>query len=117
METKKHPNLELTNKRSMLFNLALMISISIVLFAYVWKYKNVERIPFSAIEIETWDDTPDMPLTTQQLPPPPITAPIIIEILDNGILKKEIPKIQEPFIYSDHIPKNQSPTKYSKTVL
>jgi periplasmic protein TonB len=93
METKKLPHLELTSKRPMLLNLALLISVSIVLFAFEWKSSKEERSAFSAIQMQIWDDTPDIPITIQELPPPPISSPILIEIDDNEILEKEIPNI------------------------
>ncbi|WP_373522279.1 energy transducer TonB [Aquiflexum sp.] len=93
METKKHPQLELTDKRSLFFNLALVISISLVLFAFEWKSPKEERSPFSAIELELWDNTPDIPITVQELPPPLVSSPIIIEIDDDAIITKDIPNI------------------------
>jgi hypothetical protein len=78
--------------------------------------KKIERTPFTALKMEIWDKT-DMPLTIQKLPPPTKPTLIICEIPDNVILEKEITQIQEPFANSDPIPKNQSATKYSTTVL
>lgn len=102
METKKLPHLELTSKRPMLLNFALLISVSIVLFAFEWKSPKEERSAFSAIQMQIWDDAPDIPITIQELPPPPISSPILIEIDDNEILEKEIPNIDinmdEPMI-------------------
>lgn len=114
METKKHPHLELTNKRSLLFHFALMTSISIVLFAFEWKSKKVEKIPFSGIVMENWENLPDIPLTIQQLPPPPINPPIIIEIPDNEILEKEITQID---INLDNIMMASIPTILSPPVM
>lgn len=93
METKKNPHLELTDKRPMFFNFALLISISIVLFAFEWKSPIEERIPFIALELEIWDDTPDIPITVQKFPPPPVSSPIIIEIDDHEVITKDLPNI------------------------
>ncbi|WP_194974964.1 energy transducer TonB [Aquiflexum lacus] len=89
MEPKKHPHLELTSIRPMLQNFALLISVSIVLFAFEWKSPKDLKTTFSAIQMQIWDDTPDIPITIHELPPPPISSPILIEIDNNEIIEKE----------------------------
>ena len=93
METKKNPKIELETRRPMFFNFGLLASISMVLFAFEWKSPIQQAKLFSATQLEIWDDTPDIPITVQELPPPPISSPIILEIDDDEVIEKDLPNI------------------------
>lgn len=90
METKKHPNSDLTRKSSLFLNVGLIISLSFCLIAFEWKtYEDlspVVRIPASIME-----QTIDIPITEMPPPPPPvIQQPEIVEVPDEEEIEEEL---------------------------
>jgi len=88
METKKNPEIELKTRRPMFFNLGLLTSISIVLFAFEWKTPIQQTKLFTANQMDLWEELPEIPITVHEIPPPTIQDPIIIETDDNEIIDK-----------------------------
>ncbi|MCH7399082.1 TonB family protein [Belliella sp. DSM 107340] len=91
MELKKNPNADLTTKTGMLFNLGLVVSVSLALFAFNYKVYDANGT-ITHIQLNTIDDDLlDIPITVQETPPPPpIEQPVLKEV-PNDI---EIDKIE-----------------------
>ncbi|SNS61987.1 protein TonB [Belliella buryatensis] len=80
METKKLPKADLTTKSGMFFNIGLVISISLALFAFNYKVYEKESIfHASSLDINV-EEMIEIPITNQTPPPPPIEQPIIKEM-------------------------------------
>ncbi|SIS85695.1 energy transducer TonB [Belliella pelovolcani] len=80
METKKLPKADLTTKSGMFFNIGLVISISLALFAFNYKvYERESIFNASTLDINV-EEMIEIPITNQTPPPPPIEQPIIKEM-------------------------------------
>jgi periplasmic protein TonB len=80
METKKLPKADLTTKSGMFFNIGLVISISLSLFAFNYKvYERESIFNASSLDINV-EEMIEIPITNQTPPPPPIEQPIIKEM-------------------------------------
>lgn len=80
METKKLPKADLTTKSGMFFNIGLVISISLSLFAFNYKvYERESIFNVSSLDINV-EEIIEIPITNQTPPPPPIEQPIIKEM-------------------------------------
>ncbi|MDG1276490.1 MAG: energy transducer TonB [Algoriphagus sp.] len=88
MELKKNPRVDLKRWSSTLTNLGLVVSIALVLVAFEWKaYEDFKIKDFSG-NSEIWD-IPDVPITIQTPPPPPIIPIDIIIKPDNEEINKK----------------------------
>ncbi len=90
METKKNPKADLTRKTGFFFSIALLITMSLVLFAFELKQHEtpIEEI----VQRNTNDfDNIEVPITDITPPPPPaVVNPVIIEIPDEEEIEEEI---------------------------
>lgn len=87
MDAKKSPKADLESKKIVFIQIGLIISLSIVLFAFEWKsYDKRER----EFEQEIVDDTPEeiVPITEQKVKPPPPPPPkqvTVINIVEDDV--------------------------------
>src|SRR5574344_2386350 len=98
MEIKKSPKAKLEKKRILFTEIGLIITLSVVLFAFEWKtYDKIENVfeQTTAVEIEV----ENVPITTEAPPPPPETpkVPILSDQID--IVDDEI-KVDNDFMVS-----------------
>jgi periplasmic protein TonB len=98
MEIKKSPKANLEKKRILFTEIGLIITLSVVLFAFEWKtYDKIENVfeQTTAVEIEV----ENVPITTEAPPPPPETpkVPILSDQID--IVDDEI-KVDNDFMVS-----------------
>ena len=77
MEQKKNPRSDLKKWSSAFTNFGLVLSMSVVLVAFEWKAYDDFQIKDLSSQSELWD-LPDIPITIQNPPPPPIQVPIEI---------------------------------------
>ncbi|MFD2037647.1 energy transducer TonB [Belliella marina] len=83
MELKKTPNADLSTKTGLFFNLGLMISISLALFAFNYKVYDASATITTLQPNNIDDELLDIPITIQETtPPPPLEQPIIQEVPD-----------------------------------
>jgi protein TonB len=90
MELKKDPKADLTRKSGFFFSIALLITMSLVLFAFEFKQREV---PIEEIVQRNTDvfDNIDVPITTITPPPPPaVVAPVIIPVSDEEEIEEEV---------------------------
>ena len=89
MEVKKSPKANLESRRTMFFQIGILTTLVIILFAFEWSSEEkddveVERVAAALIEEEM------IPITQESTPPPPppVAAPVMsdhIEIIDDDI--------------------------------
>ena len=91
MEAKKTPEADLTKKSGLFLNIGLVISLSLILFAFEYKsYDRGSLMELAAVNPD-FDEMTEIPPTEQTPPPPPkIQQPEIIEVPDEEEIEEEI---------------------------
>ncbi len=91
MELKKHPRVDLNRKRGLFMNIGLIISLSLTISAFEWKfYDDLQTIDLGSLESEFVEEI-YLPTIPEVPPPPPVVQnPVIIEVDD----KVEIPDVE-----------------------
>ena len=91
MEPLKSPKADLENKKSIFWEIGLIITLIIVLLAFEWK--SSEKIYIDTINRDFVDIQEEMvPITeqtTKPIPPPPIKTAVIIKIVENDMDVKD----------------------------
>jgi len=91
MEAKKSPEADLTKKSGLFLNIGLVVSLSLVLFAFEYKsYDRGSLMELAAVN-DDFEEMTEIPPTEQPPPPPPkIQLPEIIEVPDEEEIEDEI---------------------------
>ena len=86
MEPKKNPEISLENKKGLFFQIGLIVTLLIVLFAFEWK--SYEKVDYNLGQLNL-DDLEEeiIPITKQEVkpPPPPPPPPEVIEIVEDDV--------------------------------
>lgn len=91
MEYKKSEKSDLTRKRSLFFNIGLVISLLFVITAFEWKFYDDGNLVELGSVNDDFEEMLEIPPTEQPPPPPPkIQQPNIIEVEEEEIIE-EIP--------------------------
>jgi periplasmic protein TonB len=92
LEIKKNPNVDLNKKRSLLFSLSLLITLSLVLLAFEWKQYDKTIMDLTTKNSNVFETMIDVPST--QIPPPPaeviVQQPQLVAVPDEEEIKEEI---------------------------
>ena len=74
MEAKKTPKADLENKKSIFFQIGLILALAVVLFAF--ELKSYDKVTID-LATRAVDDTPEeiIPITEQKVKPPPPPPP------------------------------------------
>ena len=91
VESKKNPKADLNKTTGLFFNVGLVVSLLIVIFAFEKKvYDDGSEVSLNA-QTEQFEDLMDIPQTQQPPPPPPKKIqPEIIEVPDEEEIEEEI---------------------------
>ncbi|MEQ9426569.1 MAG: energy transducer TonB [Cyclobacteriaceae bacterium] len=91
MELKKNPDIDLSKKTGMFFNIGLTVSLLLVITAFEWKfYDDGSLVDLGQVD-DNFEDLMEIPPTEQPPPPPPkIQLPQIIEVPDEEEIEEEI---------------------------
>ena len=91
VENKKNPKADLTRTTGLFFNVGLVVTLLLVIFAFEKKvYDDGSEVNLHA-EAEDFEDLMDIPQTQQPPPPPPKKIqPEIIEVPDEEEIEEEI---------------------------
>lgn len=91
VENKKNPKADLTRTTGLFFNIGLVVSLLIVIFAFEKRvYDDGSEVNLNA-QVEDFEDLMDIPQTQQPPPPPPKKIqPEIIEVPDEEEIEDEI---------------------------
>jgi protein TonB len=88
---KKTEWADLENKRSLIFSISLVISMSIMVFAFEYKQAERTKIDFQAMTVLPVEEFMEVPPT--EIPPPPpqvVVQPQIIEVANEEEIKDEV---------------------------
>ena len=87
METKKNPKISLENKKSLFFQIGLVITLLVIFGAFEWK--SYDKVSYDLGQLNL-DDLEEeiIPITEQKIkpPPPPPPPPEVIEIVENDVV-------------------------------
>lgn len=91
MEPKKNPDIDLSKKGGLFFNIGLAASLLIVITAFEWRfYDEGNLVDLGQVE-DNFEDLMEIPPTEQPPPPPPkVQLPQIIEVPDEEEIEEEI---------------------------
>tara|TARA_B100000902_G_scaffold103722_1_gene105962 strand:+ start:1254 stop:1907 length:654 start_codon:yes stop_codon:yes gene_type:complete len=96
MEPKKNPEISLENKKGLFFQIGLIVTLLIVLFAFEWK--SYEKVDYNLGQLNL-DDLEEeiIPITKQEVkpPPPPPPPPEVIEIVEDEVEIEEELEIED----------------------
>ena len=91
MEVKKAESVDLTKKTVLYFNIGLVLTMVIIVFAFEYKSYDDSGIASLGTVTDDFEDLLDIPPTEQPPPPPPkIQQPEIIEVPDEEEIEEEI---------------------------
>ncbi len=91
MESKKKPEADLEKKKFLYFNIGLVLTLSLVVFAFEYKFYDEGSLVDLGTVNEDFEEIMDIPPTEQPPPPPPvIQQPEIIEVPDEEEIEEEI---------------------------
>lgn len=91
LEIKKNPNVDLTNKRGLIFSISLLIALSMMLFAFEWKQYDRSIVELTAKQTNVFEPMVEVPST--EIPPPPeivVQQPQLVAVPDEEEIEQEI---------------------------
>jgi periplasmic protein TonB len=91
LEIKKNPKVDLNKKRGFIFSLSLVITLSMVLYAFEWKQYDDSIVELSAKQTNVFETMIEVPSTT--IPPPPeviVQQPQLVAVPDEEEIEEEI---------------------------
>lgn len=91
MEPKKSKSADLQNKSFLFFNVGLVVSLSLTIFAFNYKvYDKAEKLDLDQ-KVAVIEDIVEPPVTDHQPPPPPqLTQPEVIEVPNDEVIEEDI---------------------------
>lgn len=92
MEARKNPKADINRYRMLFFNIGLVVSLSLVLLAFEWRFYDTSGVLNAAATIDdTFEETLDVPPTEQPPPPPPETKNVnFIAVEDTEEIEDEL---------------------------
>ncbi|MDX2306398.1 MAG: energy transducer TonB [Microscillaceae bacterium] len=91
MEPKKNPKIDLNGKRTPFLLFGLVISLSLVIMAFEWKfYDSLETIDLGSLQ-EEQTEMIEIPITEMPPPPPPVLQqPEIVEVPEEEEIQEQV---------------------------
>jgi len=91
MEAKKNPNIDLSKKKGLFFNIGLATSLLLIISAFEWRFYDDGSLVDLGQVNDNFEDLMEIPPTQQPPPPPPkVQLPQIIEVPDEEEIEDEI---------------------------
>lgn len=91
MEAKKNPAVDIYAKAWLFRSFGLMVALSLVAVSFEWKSYDSPDVKVQVKNVNTFEETLDIPPTEQPPPPPPmVNTAQIIEVADEAEIKEEI---------------------------
>ncbi len=91
LEIKKNPKVDLNNKRGLIFSLSLVITLSMILYAFEWKQYDKSTVELTSKQTNVFETMIEVPSTT--IPPPPeviVQQPQLVAVPDEEEIEEEI---------------------------
>tara|TARA_B100000214_G_scaffold151845_1_gene108721 strand:+ start:4234 stop:4887 length:654 start_codon:yes stop_codon:yes gene_type:complete len=96
MEPKKNPKINLENKKGLFFQIALTLTLLIVIIVFQWK--SYDKVNYNLGQLNLDDIEEEIiPITKQEVkpPPPPPPPPEVIEIVEDEVEIEEELEIED----------------------
>lgn len=91
MEAKKTEKADLSRKTGLFFNIGLVVSLLIAVFAFEYKVRDTSNVDDLARNSNIFEEILEVPPTEQPPPPPPkVQQPQIVEVPDETVIEEEI---------------------------
>ena len=96
MELKKNPEVSLENKKSLFFQIGLIVTLVIVFVAFEWKSYDKVNYDLGQLNLDDLEEE-IIPITKQEIkpPPPPPPPPEVIEIVEDEVEIEEELEIED----------------------
>ena len=96
MKPKKNPEISLENKKSLFFQIGLIITLIIVFLAFEWKSYDKTDYNLGQLNLDDLEEE-IIPITKQEIkpPPPPPPPPEVIEIVEDEVEIEEELEIED----------------------
>lgn len=117
LEIKKNPHVDLNNKRGFLFSISLVITLSLVLYAFEWKQYERSIVELTTKQTNVFEVLADVPPT--EIPPPPeiiIQQPQLIAVPDEEEIENEIKFVFDVEVTEDTKVEEYKPIEIPKIV-
>jgi periplasmic protein TonB len=117
LEIKKNPHVDLNNKRGFLFSISLVITLSLVLYAFEWKQYERSIVELTSKQTNVFEVLADVPPT--EIPPPPeiiIQQPQLIAVPDEEEIENEIKFVFDVEVTEDTKVEEYKPIEIPKIV-
>lgn len=91
IEIKKNPNVDLNSKRGLIFSISMVITLSLVLYAFEWKQYDNSVVELTSKQTNVFETMIEVPSTV--IPPPPeviIQQPQLVAVPDEEEVEQEI---------------------------
>ncbi len=91
LEIKKNPNVDLNSKRGLIFSISLVITLSLVQYAFEWKQYESGMIELTSKQTNVFETLIEVPPT--EIPPPPeivVQQPQLVAVPDEEEIEQEI---------------------------
>ncbi len=91
LEIKKNPHVDLNKKRGLIFSISLLITLSMVLYAFEWKQYESTLIELTSRQTNVFEALVEVPPT--EIPPPPeiiIQQPQLVAVPDEEEIENDI---------------------------
>jgi len=91
LEIKKNPNVDLNNKRGLIFSISMLITLSMMLYAFEWKQYESALVELTSKQTNVFETMIEVPPT--EIPPPPeivVQQPQLVAVPDEQEIEQEI---------------------------
>lgn len=117
LEIKKNPNVDLNSKRGLIFSISMVITLSLVLFAFEWKQYDSSIVELAGKQTNVFETMVEVPSTT--IPPPPeviIQQPQLVAVPDEEEIEQEIKFVFDVEVTEDSKVEEYKPVEMPKAV-
>lgn len=91
LEIKKNPNVDLNSKRGLIFSISMVMTLSMMLFAFEWKQYDKSVVELNTRQTNVFEAMVEVPAT--DIPPPPevvVQQPQLIAVPDEQEIEQDI---------------------------
>jgi protein TonB len=117
LEIKKNPNVDLNSKRGLIFSISMVITLSLVLFAFEWKQYDSSIVELAGKQTNVFETMVEVPSTT--ISPPPeviIQQPQLVAVPDEEEIEQEIKFVFDVEVTEDSKVEEYKPVEMPKAL-
>jgi periplasmic protein TonB len=117
IEIKKNPNVDLNSKQGLIFSISMVITLSLMLFAFEWKQYDNAVVALTTKQTNVFETMVEVPSTV--IPPPPeviVQQPQLVAVPDEEEVEQEIKFIFDVEVTEDTKVEEYKPIEMPKVV-